>query len=939
MVVYPTSLAKKRLITFILIAFFGLFCSVGAGVFVKVWYQNSLKIAEKNWGANVASQIKSEISRETEVLHSVKSILSGQSDFPKDHIDVFMSSSLVRYPHLQQVFWGEKTRKRGRTYNMTQVFLRNRTGVESEENILDLREIDLLVERTQRSRRLLIVPKGSLRGQSLFYAALPVNAGEGTGHNVVEGVLLAQFDFGNLFRRVLTTRAGQMEAIELYDVTLSIVPLRLFSHHGNALKKTAGMTRFAVAGRIFEVRFQSLGQNQFVPIWLLVILLGVVITGLVLVLTFRMNQMAFMIEDGVALQTQDLNQRNLLSRHFLNSTLEAFFALDEKGMIIKGNTRGDELFFGGLESCVGRPIAELFIPIEFNKILTSQGGFHPIELNKAIAVDGRAYDGEKIPLEVRLTEIEGAEDFKWLVICRDITMRMRAEKRLANSDKQFRQAFTLSSVPMAILNPTGFITDSNKSFQKFLGYSDQELSSKPIKSFMHPDMVDEFYDWLQSANERKRQSYQTEQRLLNQAGYNLWVIASFTAVYRFDGSLKHVICQYQDFTDQRYAEQELKLHRDKLKELVIERTREVEGTRERLVTSINAADSAIFVYDSKMNLEFCSDLALEMFPKMKHVLQPGINASEMVKVWSLYSGENEEQQGKRIERLEGGVNEADVRLNDGRWIKISRRKTPSDGTVSVMSDVTAYKKQQELLRIQAEDLAIALKGQQEVNEQQKMFTSVISHEFRTPLAIIDSTVQRIVRRGDKLSEAELYDRLGRIRISVNRLLKLIKSILTAQRLETGKLEYKPHFIEIISFIQEVCSSHTELTQNHNIQAPVKDDQILAKLDGELFELALVNLLNNAEKYSPEGTTITVNVAEQNGFIHVSVEDEGMGISLDDQTKIFDRFFRSSDVGAAEGSGVGLSIVKQIMVLHGGDVTFESVPGKGSKFTLVIPKLD
>ncbi|WP_165602658.1 ATP-binding protein [Candidatus Terasakiella magnetica] len=928
------------MISFVLFALFGVFCSIGAGFFVKTWHKSNEAVSERNWGVSVGSQIKSELSRETEILHVLRSILLANRDFPRDAFDIFISSSLVRFPHLENIYWAERS---GSDYGAKSKFpiiaTYSRSGVDLfGRDLMGLADVESLVERAKRSRRLLLFPQLNVKGSGLFYAALPVMGRGAHPIGEISGILLAQFDFETLFKRVLLTRGDRVVSVQLRDVTIPNVPHVLFTHNKEGLKRQALSSRFSVSGRIFELEFSSQAGNRYFSVWGIVTALGLVITALILYLTMRMNKMEFLIEDGVAIQMKELNERNLLSRHFLNFTLEAFFALDEKGIIVKSNNRGDELFFDGLSTCLGKHISELFPPQEFSQLFFQGKEITPVELNTAIQLEGRAYDNETIPLDVRVTEITNATTYKWLVICRDITARMRSEKRRENSDKQFRQAFTLSSVPMAILNPGGFIVDSNKAFQKFLGYSEVDLSAKPIRSFMHPDMAHPLDEWLKSASARKLESYQSEQRLLNKAGFNLWVVGSFTAVYRFDGSLKHVICQYQDFTDQRYAEQELKLHRDKLKEMVVERTKEVEGTRERLVTSINAADSAIFVYDSDMNLEFCSDLASEMFPEMKAGFEIGTNASELVRLFSFYTDEGHEEQESRINRLNQGIFDDDIQLNDGRWIKISRRKTPSNGTVAVMSDVTAYKEQQELLRIQAEGLAHALRCQQEVNEQQKMFTSVISHEFRTPLAIIDSTVQRIVRKGQNLSDEELHDRLGRIRSAVNRLLKLIKSILTAQRLETGKLEYKPQNIEVTTFVQDVCRSHKELSENHNIEVMADEVDHQVRIDSELLELALVNLLNNAEKYSPDGSEIIVEVWEDTDNVGISVKDQGMGISSQDQSKIFERFFRSSEVGSKEGTGVGLSIVKMIMVLHGGDVSFESQEGEGSTFTLLVPKL-
>ena len=241
---------------------------------------------------------------------------------------------------------------------------------------------------------------------------------------------------------------------------------------------------------------------------------------------------------------------------------------------------------------------------------------------------------------------------------------------------------------------------------------------------------------------------------------------------------------------------------------------------------------------------------------------------------------------------------------------------------------------------QKERLAQALERELELNGLQRQFVSMVCHEFRTPLAIIDGSAQRVVRRHDKINPEQLLGSIGKIRTAVVRLTDLIESVLDAARLEAGSLKYEPETCRFDVMIEEVCSNYRELNPRYSIMAEVDELQHNVFADIKLMRQVVSNLVGNAVKYSPEGTEVCVRgMTTDDGGVSISVSDNGVGIPEAELARLFERFFRASTSTGIVGTGIGLHLVKTVVDLHGGRVDVASKPGEGSTFTIDLPGQD
>ncbi len=239
---------------------------------------------------------------------------------------------------------------------------------------------------------------------------------------------------------------------------------------------------------------------------------------------------------------------------------------------------------------------------------------------------------------------------------------------------------------------------------------------------------------------------------------------------------------------------------------------------------------------------------------------------------------------------------------------------------------------------QAKQLEEALGREKELNELQRQFVAMVSHEFRTPLAIIDSTAQRLSRRASKdaLTSQEAIERVNKIRDAVKRMARLMESILTAARMESGKIgvEIGPCNVEMV--VRDVCSRQQELSKRHIISYDLAGLPANIEADPAALEQVFTNLLSNAVKYAPGAQKIDVVGQCRGDCVEISVRDYGLGIDEEDLPKMFERFFRARTSSGITGTGIGMNLARTLVEMHGGSIHVESRKDEGSLFTVSLP---
>jgi signal transduction histidine kinase len=214
-----------------------------------------------------------------------------------------------------------------------------------------------------------------------------------------------------------------------------------------------------------------------------------------------------------------------------------------------------------------------------------------------------------------------------------------------------------------------------------------------------------------------------------------------------------------------------------------------------------------------------------------------------------------------------------------------------------------------------------------------------SHEFRTPLSIIDGHAQRMIRMKDRLHADEISERAGKIRAAVLRMTQLIENLINSSRLiDTGAgLYFHPEEIDLAALLHEVCQLHREIAPGSRIAEEFGTAPLQMVGDAKLLFQMFSNLLSNAIKYSAGGELVEISARLDNGQIMVSCKDRGIGIPARDLDQLFERYYRGSNVSGIVGTGVGLYLVKMVVEVHAGEIAVDSKEGQGSTFTVRLPR--
>jgi signal transduction histidine kinase len=274
----------------------------------------------------------------------------------------------------------------------------------------------------------------------------------------------------------------------------------------------------------------------------------------------------------------------------------------------------------------------------------------------------------------------------------------------------------------------------------------------------------------------------------------------------------------------------------------------------------------------------------------------------------------------------------------------------------------------------------ALEKEKELSHLKSLFVANASHEFRTPLATIRSSIDLLSLYCAEFMDSKKSKHFQRIQTAIDQMLQLLDDLLVIGKAETGKLAFNPEPLNLVEFCQNLVeelqiniymqyglnvdnnslllrpdrSILTNLETSVNQTIPLQNDAqstptVLkricftyqgnfddARMDGNLLQQILTNLLSNAIKYSPGNEMVNFDLSCETQIVILSIQDRGIGIAREDQEQLFEPFYRAENVGKIKGTGLGLSIVKKCLDLHSGQITVESEVGSGTTFIVKLP---
>ncbi len=308
---------------------------------------------------------------------------------------------------------------------------------------------------------------------------------------------------------------------------------------------------------------------------------------------------------------------------------------------------------------------------------------------------------------------------------------------------------------------------------------------------------------------------------------------------------------------------------------------------------------------------------------------------------AVHIGEREQFMQNPTTRPMGAGRDLLAQRKDGTTFPVEVSLTSLDvaGTMHILCfvvNITA-RKQLEEQRSYAKTLKFQLQKEREIVELKQRFMSMISHDFRTPLAVMSMSCQILQKHFNKLSPDKIQERIRTLEAQVRQMAAMLDEVSLLNKSLANRLACEPAPLAILNFCRMMIDN-IQLTDDnqHRFVIELDDTLDMMQADKRLLEHILMNLLSNAVKYSPTGSAVTFIVRRDGDDVLFRIRDEGVGIPTEDQPHIFEEFYRAKNAYNFKGSGLGLAIVKSSVQAHGGSITFESVEGSGTTFEVRLP---
>lgn len=519
----------------------------------------------------------------------------------------------------------------------------------------------------------------------------------------------------------------------------------------------------------------------------------------------------------------------------------------------------------------------------------------------------------------------------------DITARKRAEEALKDGHRLLRAV--IDNLPDRIYakDRSGrFILKNMADARQMGARHPDETIGKTDFDYYPPELAAQYHADDQAVIESGQPLVNREERAIDVDGNERWILTTKVPLRDDSGTIIGLVGIGRDITDRKRAEEALQAERDSLEQRVIERTAELSHAKERVEAILNSnSDVTILCRTdgsiSQVNPAFSRTLGIEAEEALRQPLTTMVAPEHAPVLKGALQSVVETRQPARLEvmiRPRGQAPfEADMVLSP-----IVEQPGRTLGVVGSLRNITEQKRREAELRQMLEQ-------QMTLNEIKTRYLSMAAHDLRNPLAAIQTMVTVITEYGERLSEDQKRERYDRILAQVRYMVSLLDDILIIGQAESGKLRFDPEPLDIIAFCNDLV---TEFAQGaisaRNIVFTSQGDCGEVRADAKLLRHILGNLLSNALKYSADDSVVTFSLECGPDLLTFRIRDQGIGIPKAEQGRLFDTFFRASNVRKMPGTGLGLAIAKEAADLHGGAITFESEEGVGTTFIVILPRI-
>lgn len=490
------------------------------------------------------------------------------------------------------------------------------------------------------------------------------------------------------------------------------------------------------------------------------------------------------------------------------------------------------------------------------------------------------------------------------------TQELEAQRRPVEED--FRLLVeSVKDYAIVTLDPEGHVTSWNAGAQLMKGYRAEEIIGKHFSCFYTPDDIKNNKPQNELAETAAKGKVEDEAWRVRKDGSRFWANVVITAMRDSNGNLCGFAKVTRDLTERKRAEEKLRLVFESVPVGIA--VTDLDGA----IIEVNRRMVDILGFSSKN--EFLGKKAYEF----------------------IASPQRDTAMAKIRESLDHGT----TRGTEYSFFKADGSRFPGEFSASILNDASGKPVgfiaivRDITERKQAEEKVRELRILKEVDRLRSELVANVSHELRTPLASIKGFVTTLLRSDVKWTEEEQRDYLQTVNRETDRLTRLISDLLDVSRIDAGALKLEKGEYYLKQILDSAGDRLTTLVKNHQLNIVMPPDLPKVFADELRIGQVLINLVENATKFSPEGSEIIIGAEPAGDQVIISVIDHGQGIAPELMGKLFDRFYQAQRIadGHKGGTGLGLTICKGIVEAHGGRIWVESKLGEGTtKFSFSLP---